>query len=211
MTRLVAAESSRVTQSTKYAFTDLVLLAARRLRCALKVTTQVLFLGASMFIGGEAALASNELKQLGLQLDNLQSAKEITLMLVPRGVSYRSRITKEALPKVACVYQISSTERSISVDIIQALRTGILEYEKGPADIGDVRVGVLFKDKSISQDFYFQDWQGRKTVRGVSGEYGILASADLPDLFRAFVFRPGVLLVNDAFGGCSRPISPRSP
>jgi hypothetical protein len=200
---LVVTANSRVTLSRKYSLVDSASPADGKFRHAKRSSALVVFFCALSMLGDwKTATAANDIGQLEIQLEGLRAAKDITLMLIPRGMSFRGRI-KGDLPKLACVYQMGSAEGLVSSDLINILRTGILEYERGTAVVGEAIIGVLFRGNNLSQEFYFQDWGGRQNVAGVSGEYRILASANLPDQLRALVLRPGVVLVSNSYNYCS--------
>jgi hypothetical protein len=157
----------------------------------------------SILCGWRAAVADTDRSEFENLFRELITAREIVLMTVPRGMLFRVSVTKEQLPKVACVYRISSTN-PVFGDTLDILRTGILEYAKGATVIGEIRIGVLFQGNGVSHEFYFEDWSGRQNVNGVSGDYRMLASAHLPDGLRALVLRPGVLLVSGRLRDCSQ-------
>lgn len=140
------------------------------------------------------------------QLQKLEKATNIVLMIVRRGRLSRNRIEKEDLPSVACVYHI---ERSSSFhDVIEIIKNSVIEFYKGPKNEYETRIGIVFRNNTnllqdlfdkttVLQAFYFEDGRGIREVRGISGEYGILASADMPNRLLDLVTRPDVDLIRN--------------
>jgi hypothetical protein len=146
--------------------------------------------------GSQAAMAVDDERQFTIQLERLRTAREVVLMILPQGTSYRSRLTREHFRNVACVYQISSVNRSVFGDAINLLKDGVLEYTKGPEPLSTIRIVMVFQGNGVSDEFSFEDWNRRQNAIGVSGEYRILASTDLPDQLRSLALRPNALLVS---------------
>src|SRR6266436_900104 len=87
--RLVAIASLRVPLLRKNMFAESGLLAEGKLRGAMRFAALAAFLSTFPMLGDcKTATAGNELRQLEIQLKSLRSAKEIILMIVPRGVSF---------------------------------------------------------------------------------------------------------------------------
>jgi hypothetical protein len=142
---------------------------------------------------------------LQLELQRLEGAADIVLMIIPWGVSFRFSVDKERLPDVSCIYQISPSKRgSSSADVRAILQQSIVEFQKGYKErLSEVRIGIFFRDgEQLLQIFYFEDWGGAHDIKGVAGEYRILANAGTPDRLRALVTRPDVVLIRSSHFEC---------
>jgi hypothetical protein len=154
-----------------------------------------------LIANSELVMANDDRATLQTQLKQLQAATNVVLMVIPRGVAFAVRVNEQSLPKVACVYQIGSG--SVSRDIINILNDGIIDYRKGNKEPFEIRIGLVFKNENDTlQEFYFQDWGGRRDVKGVSADYRILAKASLPDQLRALLTHRDVILVRDRASTC---------
>jgi hypothetical protein len=146
-------------------------------------------------------MANDDRATLQTQLSQLQAATNIVLMVIPHGVAFSVRVDEQMLPKVACVYHVSSGP--VSRNILDILNTGILEYREGSKERFGIRVGIVFKNgNDVLQDFYFEDWGGTHDIKGVSGKYRILAKAELPNKLRALLTHRDVVLVRDRASTC---------
>jgi len=135
------------------------------------------------------------------QLQELQAATNIVLMVIPHDVSFRFRVDEKRLPEVACIYDVRP---GLTFDeVLKVLNQSILEYEKDNREIAEARIGIVFKNESNTlQEFYFEDWGGGHNVNGRSGEYRISASADLPNQLRALLKHQDVALVKSGNFAC---------
>jgi hypothetical protein len=158
-----------------------------------------------LFAGSEMAMADNDRAIVREQLKHLQSATSLVLMFVPHGMRFIVRLEERQLPDVSCVYRIDSIPGPTFDDVLRILNESILEYQEPiPSPPGN-QVGIRELEPRFRlffrfanrppQAFYFQDWEGREKVKGYSGKYRILASADFPNRLRALVTRPDVVLI----------------
>lgn len=149
---------------------------------------------------GEMALAD-----IDHELKHLQGATSLVLMFVPYGMRFVVRLDEQQLPDASCVYRIDSIPSPTFDDVLRILNESVLEYQDPiPSQSGhhaeirklELRSGMFFRFANrLPQEFYFEDWEGRAKVRGYSGKYRILASADFPNRLRALVTRPDVVLI----------------
>jgi hypothetical protein len=156
-----------------------------------------------LFITSGVAMASNDLISLKEKLQQLRTATDIVLMIVPYPASFRVRVDEVQLPEVACVYEINSSKGRTFAAVLDIMDSAITEYDNGPKPGVDLRVGIIFKsDGKALQDFYFDDWGGDHKVQGFSGNRRISASADLPDRLRVLLTHRDVALVRDRHSRC---------
>jgi len=142
----------------------------------------------------EITMAGTGLATTPVQLQQLQTAQNIVLMVIPHDVSFRFRVDEKRLPEVSCVYRIA--QAATFNDVLKVLNKSIFEYKKDNREIAEVRVGIIFENKGNSiQEFYFEDWGGAHDINGISGEYRLLASADLPNQLRTLLTRQEVALI----------------
>jgi hypothetical protein len=141
---------------------------------------------------------------LQLELQRLESATDIVLMIIPSKMSFLRRMNEKDLPNVACVYQISRSNRGPSyADVREILQSSIVEFQKGSVWLSEVRLGVFFRDAdAVMQAFYFEDWSEVHEINGVASEYRMVASADSPNRFRALVTRQDVILIKNSYDFC---------
>jgi hypothetical protein len=155
-----------------------------------------------LFANGEIAMAQNDLTGLKEKLQQLRTATDIVLMIVPYPMSFRVRVDETALAKVSCVYKIMSGRSSFE-QVLDIIGSSIIEYVVGPNRGPDLRVGIIFKsDGKILQDFYFDDRGGHYEVNGFSGDRRISAAADLPARLRSLLTSQDVVLIKSGDNEC---------
>jgi hypothetical protein len=168
-------------------------LATFRAVCAV-ITVSICLIGLCCNTAG-FVMADDGHRELRIQLQRLQAATNITLMMIPRGVAFRFRVDEKRLPNVACVYQIQSGGSSYA-SVQEILARSIIEFQRGPIKLSEVRFGIMFKNGNDDvQSFYFEDWGGAHPVNGLAGEYRILAAADLLDRLLELVSHQDVILI----------------
>jgi hypothetical protein len=160
----------------------------------------VAFGGASTLLlaGSETAMAGNDLTDFKARLQQLRSATDIVLMIVPWSIQFRTRINEFRLPTVACVYQVAAGRGSTFDEVLDILGSTVTQYDDGPKPVVDVRVGVVFRgDGKVWQALYFNDGGGASAVNGFSGDRRVSAAADLPNRLRALATHPDVVLTRN--------------
>jgi hypothetical protein len=172
---------------------------AKRL-VSLASTLILLFGSFVVFAGNETAVADSDRAALRAQLTALEASNEIVLMFIPKSIAFVFEIKAEDLPKVACTYEIRPATRSTLGEVLKILDDNIITYREGREEIGEVRIGMAFKDRGqLLQDFYFERFGWFYDVRGISGKYRIFALARLEKQLRALLTRKDVILVNSNY------------
>jgi hypothetical protein len=177
----------------------------RWLKIALTSILLVAFSGACMVPSAhsETATSTSDLTEFKARLQQLRSATDIVLMIVPWHTFFRARVNEGRLANAACVYQITSGKGPSFGEALDILGGSVTEYQVGPERGQDLRVGIVFRSGGkILQDFYFNDWGGAHEVKGFSGDHQVSASADLPDRLRALLTRQDVVLIKDRYPRC---------
>jgi hypothetical protein len=135
--------------------------------------------------------------------EQLRDATDLVVMIIPSGTSFRSAVTPDRLPQVACVYQMRSGPGSTQAKMIDMLEESLIEFRKAPMDIHEVRIGLFFRTESGAlPPFYFDDWGGAHNIRGGFGEYWLLASAGMPDRLRGLLTGKDVVYVENGHSRC---------
>jgi hypothetical protein len=152
---------------------------------------------------GGLVMANESRAEWKAQLQRLHTATDVTLMIIPSGVTFRFKVDERRLPEVACVYQIQSGLGPSFEDIVKILDAGILKYQRETKRISEARIGIQFRnEKKVLQEFYFEDWGGTRDVNGIAGEYWILGSADIPNRLRALLTQRDVVLIQSGNLAC---------
>jgi hypothetical protein len=156
-----------------------------------------------LFATSGVAMASNDLTEFRAKLQQLRSATDIGLMIIPFPTSFRVRVDEVRLPSVSCVYEIASGRGPAFDQILDIIDNAVTEYDDGPKPDADLRIGIVFRlNGAILQEFYFDDFGGYNDVKGFSGNRRISASADLPNRLRALLTRPEVVLIKSGNNPC---------
>jgi hypothetical protein len=133
---------------------------------------------------------------LALELRELRADK-IVLMLIPAGVSFRTRMDETRLPTTSCVYELGPGP-SFN-EVIETLGSLVTQLNRPKPDnwhAPDLRVGVIFKRAGETlRKFYFNDRGGYHDVEGFSEDRELTAKADLPDRLRAIALHQDITLV----------------
>jgi hypothetical protein len=143
--------------------------------------------------------------------NDLGDTTDIVLMIIRKLAIVEPSVTKKTLPRYACVYRIprSGPESSYAkiIDILKQDIVGIDKMSATSSRTSDVviRMGLIFKqgDREL-RSFYFEDWAGSHQIQGISGEYQMQGSADMPEHVRSLLDR------NDVFFERGNPKCPRS-
>jgi hypothetical protein len=140
----------------------------------------------------ELAMASESKSDV---FQGIHSAARATLMIVPLGSLFRTRMDETRLPHAACVYE-AGRGAPIS-DLIALLEDKVLDVRIATKPDFEVRIGVFFTDAEGSsiRTFYFNDFGGKHEITGYSGKYNINAMAELSNELRTFVKRHGLHLI----------------
>jgi hypothetical protein len=154
------------------------------------------------FLSG-VAMANNDLTDLKEKLQQLRTATDIVLMIVPYPTLFRVKVDEVRLPSVSCVYEITSSRGPAFDHVLDIIGSAVTEYEDGPKPDADLRVGIVFRnDGKVVQEFYFDDWGGHHKVNGFSRGRRMLASADLPNRLRELLTRQEVILIKNGNNPC---------
>jgi hypothetical protein len=173
---------------------------ARRLSIVAALTLGVLFI----FNGNETPALENESRvDLQTQLQRLHAATDITLMVIPRGITFRFRVDETRLPEVACVYRIQPGLGPSFQNVLNILDHGIREVRRDVKAISEARIGIIFREgDEVLQQFYFEDWGGAHDIKGVLGGYRILGSDEIPNQLRTLLTNQDVRLIKNGAAAC---------
>lgn len=156
-----------------------------------------------LFNTSGVAMASNDLIGLKEKLQQLRTATDIVLMIVPFPTYFRVRVDEVRLPNVSCLYEVAAGAGPAFDRVVDIIGGTVLEYNDGPKPDADLRVGVVFKNGGkVLQEFYFDDPGGDYDVKGFSSGRGLLASGNLPNLLRELLTRQEVVLIKNGNNPC---------
>ena len=146
-------------------------------------------------------MASNNGIDLKTELRELRAATDIIVMVVPYRTSFRARMDEVRLPKVSCVYEISSRGPTFD-QILSTLESIVNRYDEPKPEV-DLRIGLVFRNNgNVLREFYFNDAGGFANLKGFSGDNRMSGSADLPDRLRALLTNQDVVLIRALRSGC---------
>jgi hypothetical protein len=126
-------------------FRKLINLTNLRRRTWLSSVLVAALIGASLIVSlANATEDTGDSTALRTELQRLESATDIVLMIIPSKMSFLRRMNEKDLPNVACLYQISRSNRGPSyADVREILQSSIVEFQKGSVWLSEVRLGVF--------------------------------------------------------------------
>jgi len=167
----------------------------------LPITAIVAFSFATNPVNSEVRMNASDLIAGIRNSHELDTVDNISILIVPKGVLFRTSVDPATLQNVSCIYR---APKSLAHETLSLLEHSI-KNSKTPANTHlDLRLGVVFRDaeNNVLREFFFQDWGGKHDVEGISREYWILASADTPNRFRDFVIKNRVDLIAKPYSKC---------
>ncbi|MCA6122930.1 hypothetical protein J6500_13630 [Bradyrhizobium sp. WSM 1704] len=157
-----------------------------------------------------AANSDSSKTRLGLpdpasMLEQLRTATNLQLMIVPYPSMFRVSVDESYLPRVSCVYEIKSDSGSAFQEIIEIISRSQLSFHEEPSWDIDLRIGILFRNRDIVVGrIYTNDKGGRQKVSGYLDGRQITASADFSNQLRMVLKHSDVALLRGRPEVCPR-------
>ena len=144
-----------------------------------------------------------EQREYKAQIAAAQSADDITVMIVPRGISFRRSIDQDHLREVSCIFKVNPKQSKLFYDLISDFSSDIVRSDNDNPQKFDFRIGMLFRlENKIVETIFLEDSGEGFDSRGIFGNRKIEVRAGVTTKIRDMSHSPGFVLQNNTSYDC---------